>query len=54
MKKLKIDNLVEAFEEMYDFIMCLPSGSDGIESDLDKALEELADLQEAMESETDK
>lgn len=37
-----IENLENAFEEMFDFITDLPSGLDGFESDFDTAFSELA------------
>jgi hypothetical protein len=38
---MKVINLRDAFDEMWDFITDLPSGLDGFESDFDAAFEEL-------------
>lgn len=39
-----IENLENAFNEMFDFITDLPSGLDGFESDFDSAFKELTEL----------
>lgn len=38
---MKIDELSEAFQEIFDFITDMPSGLDGFESDFDEAFEQL-------------
>ena len=43
-----IENLENAFEEMFDFITDLPSGLDGFESDFDSAFEELKGLKSTL------
>lgn len=43
-----IENLENAFEEMFDFITDLPSGLDGFESDFDLAFKELKELKAAL------
>ena len=43
-----IENLENAFEEMFDFITDLPSGLDGFESDFDAAFEELKELKATL------
>ena len=43
-----IDNLEDAFVEMYEFITDLPSGLDGFESDFDEAFKELENLKVAL------
>ncbi len=42
---MKVKNLANAFQEMFDFITDLPSGLDGFESDFDTAYEELKNIQ---------
>lgn len=43
-----IENLENAFDEMFDFITDLPSGLDGFESDFDSAFEELRELKATL------
>lgn len=43
-----IENLEDAFEEMFDFITDLPSGLDGFESDFDLAFQELEELKATL------
>ena len=43
-----IENLKNAFDEMFDFIADLPSGLDGFESDFDSAFEELRELKATL------
>ena len=43
-----IENLKNAFDEMFDFITDLPSGLDGFESDFDSAFEELKGLKSTL------
>lgn len=43
-----IENLKNAFDEMFDFITDLPSGLDGFESDFDSAFEELRELKATL------
>lgn len=43
-----IDNLEDAFTEMYEFITDLPSGLDDFESDFDEAFKELENLKVAI------
>ena len=43
-----IENLENAFNEMFDFITDLPSGLDGFESDFDSAFKELAGLKSTL------
>lgn len=43
-----IDNLENAFNEMFDFITDLPSGLDGFESDFDSAFKELEKLKSTL------
>lgn len=44
----EIENLEDAFEEMFDFITDLPSGLDGFESDFDLAFQELEELKATL------
>ena len=46
-----IENLENAFKEMFDFITDLPSGLDGFESDFDLAFEELEGLKDTLSNE---
>lgn len=43
-----IENLENAFNEMFDFITDLPSGLDGFESDFDSAFKELDELKSTL------
>ena len=43
-----IENLEDAFEEMFNFITDLPSGLDGFESDFDSAFKELRELKATL------
>lgn len=43
-----IENLKNAFDEMFDFITDLPSGLVGFESDFDSAFEELRELKATL------
>ena len=43
-----IENLENAFDEMFDFITDLPSGLDGFESDFDSAFEELREVKATL------
>lgn len=43
-----IENLENAFEEMFDFITDLPSELDGFESDFDSAFRELKELKATL------
>ena len=45
---MAIENLENAFEEMFDFITDLPSGLDGFESDFDLAFQELEELKDTL------
>lgn len=42
---MNTENLVSAFNEMFDFVTDLPSGLDGFDSDFDEAFEELKNIQ---------
>lgn len=45
---IMVENLENAFEEMFDFITDLPSGLDGFESDFDLAFKELKELKATL------
>lgn len=50
---MTIENLENAFDEMFDFITDLPSGLDGFESDFDLAFKELEELKSALDKSSD-
>ena len=50
---MTIENLKNAFDEMFDFITDLPSGLDGFESDFDLAFKELEELKSALDKSSD-
>lgn len=50
---MTIENLKNAFDEMFDFITDLPSGLDGFESDFDLAFKELEGLKSALDKSSD-